>query len=244
MIDIKTIGVFGFEGAILGMRMPFESFDKNDSGKCPENCAYCVYGSEEFYDSEDENLKDESWYSCIEDNPNLPYSIGKDDMTLCKKLIKAGSEHRKFLRMIHVQAEIRAPRYVLTELDTYKVGTVRNSSSTMHLITKRELSINDFSREGGASTGALESIIDTLNMLIRCYNLSSNAELKQQWFMTIKQLLPESFMQRIIWDANYEVLLNIYHQRKNHRLPEWHEFCDFIKSLPYMKEFIEASEKI
>ena len=212
MIEIKTIGVFGFEGAIFGMRMPYESFDKSDSGN-------------EYFD-----------------NRAFTFVIGSNDMTLCKKLIKGGSEHRKFLRMIHVQCEIRAPRYWLTELDTYKVGTVRNSSSTMHLITKRELSINDFSREGGASTGALESIIDTLNMLIRCYNLSSDAGLKQQWFMTIKQLFPESFMQRIIWDANYEVLLSIYRQRKGHRLSEWKQFRDWIRTLPYMEEFIEASE--
>lgn len=226
MIEIKTIGVWGFEGSLRGCRMPYESFDKSDSGwdaHCSldagyQNCEACPW----------EHMNCELAY----------YRIGKNDMALCKKLIKGGSEHRKFLRMIHVQAEIRAPRYVLTELDTYKVGTVRNSSSTMHLITKRELSINDFSREGGASTGALESIIDTLNMLIRCYNLSSDAGLKQQWFMTIKQLLPESFMQRIIWDANYEVLMSIYHQRKNHRLTEWREFCDWVESLPYMEDFL------
>ena len=226
MIEIKTIGVWGFEGSLRGCRMPYESFDKSDSG----------------YGCIDENTKCDNCKGLYakEYCGGYGFYIGPNDMALCKKLIKAGSEHRKFMRMIHVQAEIIAPRYWLTELDTYKVGTVRNSSSTMHLITKRELSINDFSREGGASTGALESIIDTLNMLIRCYNLSSDAGLKQQWFMTIKQLLPESFMQRIIWDANYEMLLNIYHQRKNHKLSEWKQFCDFIESLPYMKEFINA----
>ena len=226
MIEIKTIGVWGFEGSLRGCRMPYESFDKSDSG----------------YGCIDENTKCDNCKGLYAKEYCGAYGfyIGPNDMALCKKLIKGGSEHRKFMRMIHVQAEIIAPRYWLTELDTYKVGTVRNSSSTMHLITKRELSINDFSREGGASTGALESIIDTLNMLIRCYNLSSDAGLKQQWFMTIKQLLPESFMQRIIWDANYEMLLNIYHQRKNHKLSEWKQFCDFIESLPYMKEFINA----
>lgn len=224
MIEIKTIGVWGFEGSLRGCRMPYESFDKSDSG----------------YGCIDENTKCDNCKGLYAKEYCGAYGfyIAPNDMALCKKLIKAGSEHRKFLRMIHVQAEIRAPRYVLTELDTYKVGTVRNSSSTMHLITKRELSINDFSREGGASTGALESIIDTLNMLIRCYNLSSDAGLKQQWFMTIKQLLPESFMQRIIWDANYEVLMSIYHQRKNHRLTEWREFCDWVESLPYMEDFL------
>lgn len=209
MIEVKTIGISGFEGAIRGMRMPFESFDKSDSGN-------------EYFD-----------------NRAFTFVIGSNDMALCKKLIKGGSEHRKFMRMIHVQAEVKAPRYWWSEADTYKYIT-KNSSSTMHLITKRELSINDFSREGGASTGALESIIDTLNMLIRCYNFSSDAGLKQQWFMTIKQLLPESFNQLRMIDTNYECLLSIYNQRKNHRLPEWKEFCNWIESLPYMKEFIDG----
>lgn len=239
MIDIKTIGVFGFEGAIRGMRMPYESFDKSDSGKCPENCACCVYGSEEFYDSEDENLKGESWYSCIEDNPNLPYSIGKKDMELMKKLIKAGSEHRKFLRMIHVQCEMRAPRYWLTELDTYKVGTVRNSSSTMHLITKRELRADDISTVT-YDPESVKGIVNTLNIYIRAYNNTNDSVLKKELFEAIKCMLPEGFMQRIIWDANYEVLLSIYRQRKGHKLSEWKQFRDWIEKLPYMEDFLEC----
>lgn len=249
MIDIKTIGVWGFEGSLRGCRMPYESFDKSDSGKCPENCACCVYGSEEFYDSEDESLKGESWYSCIEDNLSLPYSIGEKDMELMKKLIKSGSEHRKFLRMIHVQAEIRAPRYWLTELDTYKVGTVRNSSSTMHLITKRELNREDFSFEKSMGKETIDYLLEAINCRIEAYNKKGSdglyiysQEEREQYFREIKQLLPESFMQRIIWDANYEVLMAIYHQRKNHRLPEWsgeNGFCSWVKGLPYMKEFLE-----
>ena len=220
------------------MRMPYESFDKSDS--CIEDrsydsrtqCSSCRYGNH------DEHCCELPYFDKEREMYGIQYIIGNNDMTLCKKLIASGSEHRKFLRMIHVQAEVKAPRYWWSEADTYKYIT-KNSSSTMHLITKRELSINDFSREGGASTGALESIIDTLNIIIRCYNLSSNAGLKQQWFMTIKQILPESFNQLRMIDTNYECLLSIYHQRKSHRLTEWREFCSWIESLPYMKEFLD-----
>lgn len=226
MIDIKTIGVWGFEGSLRGCRMPYESFDKSDSITCA-NCP----------NTDKEGI-------CINPKTNVicdGFIMGKADMTLCKKLIKGGSEHRKFLRMIHVQCEIRAPRYWLTELDTYKVGTVRNSSSTMHLITKRELTIDDFTADKYARFDLEHTIIPIINKHIRNYN--EGIVNKSDAFCAIKQLLPESFMQRIIWDANYEVLLNIYHQRKNHRLSEWKQFRDWICTLPYMEEFIEASEK-
>ena len=229
MIEIKTIGVWGFEGAIRGCRMPYESFDKSDSHICdyckgkPNNCAYI----------------DEIRNRCY-----CGFLLGENDMALCKKLIRLGSEHRKFLRMIHVQAEIRAPRYWITELDTYKVGTVRNSSSTMHLVTKRELTEDDICHDGMSQT-RIEGILHEINMAIRAYNSETDKLLKEMTFREIKQMLPEGFMQKFVWDANYEVLLNIYHQRKNHRLPEWsgkNGFCDWIKSLPYMGEFIGAME--
>lgn len=229
MIEISKTWVGGFEGAIIGMRNPYMSHEKSDSGwdaHCSldagyQNCEACPW----------EHMNCELAY----------YRIGKNDMALCKKLIKAGSEHRKFLRMIHVQCEIRAPRYWLTELDTYKVGTVRNSSSTMHLITKRELTIDDFTADGYARFDLENTIIPIINKHIRNYN--EGIVNKSDAFCAIKQLLSESFMQRIIWDANYEVLLNIYHQRKNHRLIEWsgeNGFCSWIRTLPYMKEFIEC----
>ena len=236
MIDIKTIGVWGFEGSLRGCRMPYESFDKSDSGICEKgwNCTPECY--QHYEKSEDE---------CV------AYRIGPADMALCKKLIKAGSEHRKFLRMIHVQAEVLAPRYFTQELATYKVGTAMNSSSTMHLITKRVLTLDDFSHDE-EDTEDLKQVIDILNRLITDYQTYSkrpDAENKKNKingiFKRIKGILPESFMQKFVFDCNYEVLLNIYRQRKNHRLPEWsgeNGFCSWVKGLPYMEEFIECSQ--
>lgn len=226
MIEIKTIGVWGFEGSLRGCRMPYESFDKSDSARCRDmRCEECPFKKENI--------------DCV-DNPVSPepFIIGNADMELCKKLIKGGSEHRKFLRMIHVQAEIRAPRYWITELDTYKIGTVRNSSSTMHLITKRNLKVSDFSTSL-YSTLTLETIIGFINKMIDRYNYEEDKETKDELFIAIKQLLPESFMQKFVLDCNYECLLNIYHQRKNHRLTEWHAFSDWCLTLPYFKEFVE-----
>ena len=223
MIEIKTIGVWGFEGAIKGMRMPYENFDKSDSTVCHGlECAEC-----------------EGIIKTKGDCCRAGYRIDKNDMKLCKKLIKSGSEHRKFLRMIHVQAEVRAPRYWLTELDTYKIGTVRNSSSTMHLITKRLLTTDDFSND--CDRHAMQCMIAEINELIDVHNDPDTPnDMRNEYFAEIKQLLPESFMQRIMWDANYECLFSIYHQRKNHRLTEWREFCKWIESLPYMEDFINA----
>lgn len=229
MIEIKTIGVWGFEGSLRGCRMPYESFDKSDSewdSHCSlnagyQNCEACPW----------EHMNCELAY----------YHIGKDDMTLCKKLIKAGSEHRKFMRMIHVQFDIRMPRYFATELDTYKVGTVKNSSSTMHLITKRDLTLDDFEPvNAGVREILLDSILPAINTWIHAYKDTSDNEHKDNILRSIKQLLPESFMQMATYDMTYETLLNIYHQRRAHRLSEWREFCAWLETLPYMQEFLEA----
>ena len=228
MIEITTLGVTGMEGAVRGARMPFESHSKSDS-------YYRVWTAP----TEAGNFRYKE------------YEIGEADLALLKKLVKGGSEHRKFLRMIHVQFEIRMPRYVALEMDTYKVGTVKNSSSTMHLITKRPLTLDDFSYEEEGKED-MEQIISMLNRLIDDYNTYSKRpdEEKKQGkkrgiFRRIKQLLPEGFMQTAIYDMNYETLLSIYHQRKNHRLSEWsgeNGFCEWIINLPYMGDFIEALE--
>ena len=223
MIEVETIGVFGFEGAIRGMRMPYESFDKSDS--------YIEGGFEMYYG----------------EKGGSTFIIEENDMALCKKLIASGSEHRKFMRMIHVQAEVKAPRYFTQELATYKVGTAMNSSSTMHLITKRLLTLDDFSYEE-EGIEEIQQVIDILNRLITDYQTYSkrpDAENKKNKingiFKRIKGILPESFMQRFVFDCNYETLLNIYHQRKNHRLSEWHTFSDWIASLPYMRELLQTT---
>ena len=233
MIEIKTIGVWGFEGSLRGCRMPYESFDKSDSGICEKgwNCTPECY--QHYEKSEDE---------CV------AYRIGPADMILCKKLIKGGSEHRKFMRMIHVQAEVKAPRYWWAEMDKYK-WVEANSSSTMHLITKRYLTVGDFSIDKGLDIDNLFflRIIDNINAMIDNYNdckKNSDTVGMNRYLRLIKQELPESYNQLRMIDTNYECLLNIYRQRKNHRLSEWsggNGFCSWIRTLPYMDEFLEVT---
>lgn len=235
MIEIKNTWTGGFEGAIRGMRNPYESHKKSDSVDC-RGCEYF----------------DVNAYACGKYDSPCPYGqwlIGEDDMKLCKKLIKAGSEHRKFLRMIHVQADVLAPRFWWAEAETYSYllrnpfDYTRNSSSTMHLITKRKLVLDDFSyddTENGAAyiTDFLNE--SPINTLIEMYNDERYRDEREGIFRTIKILLPESYNQMRTIDTNYECLLSVYYQRKNHRLSEWREFSEWIESLPYMKEFINA----
>lgn len=238
MIKIKTIGVWGFEGALRGMRNPYESHEKSDShymnymGNDESDCLFYKKG----------------WCDDCTDCYYCHYfGIGPNDMALCKKLIKAGSEHRKFLRMIHVQADVLAPRYWWQEARTYKYLRANpddlemNSSSTMHLITKRELTLEDFSHEDCIED--LDCIIPFINDAIYLYNKESDKVEKEKYFRCIKQLLPEGFNQMAMVDTNYECLLSIYHQRKSHRLSEWsgeNGFCEWEMSLPYFKDFVEA----
>lgn len=165
--------------------------------------------------------------------------IGDNDMSLAMKLITAGTEHRKFLRMIHVQATVEAPLYWWKEYDTYKVGTVANSCSTMHTIHKALFTSSMFSSdhlESEAGKKLFESTIDTLNELRVKYLETKD---KSYWYEII-QLLPSSFNQLRTIDVNYEVLINIYNQRKNHKLDEWHTFCSWIESLPNMNHFLNG----
>lgn len=243
MIDIKTIGTWGFEGAIRGMRMPFESFDKSDSGLVADCNSSCPYYTTMECDS---TLVDKDSLC-----PTKHYSIGKADMALCKKLIKGGSEHRKFLRMIHVQAEVKAPRYWWAEMDKYK-WVEANSSSTMHLITKKELSIDDFSIDYNPETClpyerlkiAVDNLCDAIEEYKRDKAEGCDKYILDMDFRIIKEVLPESYNQLRTIDTNYECLLNIYRQRKNHRLSEWsggNGFCSWIRTLPHMDEFLEVT---
>lgn len=229
MIEITHVETFGFNGAIRGMRMPFESFDKSDS---EYGCSF----------NKDECCETEPCDYCY----FYKFIIGKADMTLAKKLIKAGPEHRKFLRMIHVQCDVLAPRYWWAEADKYK-WVEANSSSTMHLITKRKLREDDFSFDDSfdATISGFDkkgTIINTLNDVIEAYNAEKDKELKEYLFRQIKQLLPESYNQLRTIDTNYECLMSIYHQRKNHRLTEWRSFCEWLKGLPYMADFLEVGD--
>ena len=169
---------------------------------------------------------------------DLSCKIGQNDLDLMKKLIKAGAEHRKFLRMLHVQMDIEAPLYWWKEFDTYKVGTVANSCSTMHKIHSKEFTVDDFSHEhlDRFSTEVLGWTIKALNGSREDYMKSKS---KDDWWQMI-QLLPSSYNQLRTVDLNYEVLLNQYFQRKDHKLDEWRIYCEQIKCFPYLNDFIEV----
>lgn len=164
--------------------------------------------------------------------------IGDNDLKLMKNLAKAGSDHRKFLRMITVTVDITAPLYWWKEFDTYKVGTVTNSCSTMHKIHAKEFTLDDFSHEHlySSTMFTLKNMVYKLNFWREKYLDTKN---KDDWWQLI-QLLPSSYNQRRTCCLNYEVLANIYFARRNHKLDEWHVFCDWILYLPYFKEIMEV----
>lgn len=212
MIKIENTEVYGWQTAIHGMRNPMNSWDKSDS-HWVEKEGSCWDGY--FY-------------------------IGQNDLKLMKQLITAGSDHSKFMRMINVTCDITAPLYWWKEFDTYKVGTVRNSCSTMHKIHSKEFELDDFSHEHLSKSDdkiCAECGVDLLICLIESLNEFRKAYLetndKMYWWQMI-QLLPSSYNQRATVQLNYAVLRNIYYSRKNHKLDEWREgFCHWIESLPY-----------
>ena len=219
MIKIEDVEVMGMRKAIQSMRNAMNSWDKSDS----------------YF-----QLQCSQYVGCEE--TEYCNHIGEKDMELAKRLIKAGSSDRKFMRMIHVQADITAPLYWWKEYDTYKVGTTANSCSTMHTIHKKELTLEDFSLNHLTSadgTTEMLHIIDFINDQIKSYNRENEAMFKKNYWWNIIQTLPSSFNQMRTIDLDYETLFSIYHQRKNHKLDEWVEFCKWIISLPYMKEFLE-----
>lgn len=186
------------------------------------------------------NSWDKSDSNFINTGYQTEYSIGSNDLKLMKSLVKAGTDHRKFLRMINVTMDITAPLYWWKEFDTYKIGTIRNSCSTMHKIHEKEFDFDDFSCEHlfPDTKLTIERTIQSLNAY-RYEFLRTND--KRHWWQMI-QLLPSSYNQRATVQLNYEVLLNIYHSRKTHKLDEWREFCKLIENLPYMNEFIGGNE--
>ena len=219
MIKIEKVDTYGWEAAIRGMRNPMNSWDKSDS-------SFEVYDSDESSFWTPNNLEQK--------NNLINMNIGENDMKLMKQLRKAGSDHRKFMRMINVTCDITAPIYWWKEYDTYKVGTVANSCSTMHKIHDKEFTLNDFSNEHltAGDCVVLEHTIDCLN---KNRILFLREKDKSYWYSMI-QLLPSSYNQKRTVQLNYEVLLNMYHARRNHKLDEWHTFCDWVETLPYFKE--------
>ena len=161
------------------------------------------------------------------------FQIGEDDYDLLRRLTIAGPEHRKWNRMVTVTMDITAPLYWWKEYDTYKVGTVANSCSTMHKIQAKKFEISDFSVEHLRSLRVMHEVIDELNFYRDKFNKSKS---KDDWWEMI-QLLPTSYNQKRTVHLNYEVLGTIYHQRRHHKLDDWHVFCDMIETLPY-SEFI------
>ena len=243
MIKLENTEVIGWEAAIRGMRNPMNSWEKSDSG-------WHLIGEPGTNQAaaNDKYLREK-------------YCIGDNDLGLMKRLAKAGTDHRKFMRMITVYLDITAPLYWWKEFDTYKVGTVANSCSTMHKIADKEFTKGDFSHEHlckvkdelmtefnefigleskihNSPYRALDDIIEELNQwrdFYLCYKKRSDADpekVKKIWWQMI-QLLPSSYNQKRTVMMNYEVLANIYKSRRNHKLDEWHIFCDWIKSLPY-----------
>ena len=168
------------------------------------------------------------------------YILGPNDLDLARRLRKAGSDHRKYLRQIFVSVDVTAPMYWWKEYDTYKVATVANSTSTMHKITSKPFDIDDFSHDHmtPATEAFMQSIVDELEKIRLRYLETKD---KSDWYDII-QLLPSSYNQMRTCSFNYETLINIYYARKDHKLAEWHTFCDWILTLPYAKELIVCAE--
>lgn len=225
MIKLENTEVSGWQAAIRGMRNPMNSWDKSDSSVCEgrsSRCDTCWLKPEDDY---------APCYSATEHKGTL-YVVGEQDLDLMKKLVQAGSDHSKFMRMINVTVDITAPMYWWKEADTYKVGTVRNSCSTMHKVHAKEFELDDFSHEHlneDVINNPFNAIINCLNFFRELYIHNGD---KSDWWQII-QLLPSSYNQRATLQLNYAVLRNIYHSRKNHKLDEWHTFCHWIESLPY-----------
>lgn len=219
MIEVEKVEVFGWEAAIRGMRNPMNSWDKSDSVFCnDEGCGMC----------EHENCEIMPWLG------DERFCIGDNDLDLMKRLTKAGTEHRKFLRMICITMDITAPLYWWKEFDTYKVGTVADSCSTMHKITDKEFTLEDFSHDHMENKAPLKKIIEFLNHYRTDYLETKD---KVCWWYII-QLLPSSYNQKRTVSLNYEVAMNIIRQRSGHKLDEWRTLVDKLKDLPYMKELI------
>ena len=227
MLKVENVEVLGWEHAIRGMRNPKNSWAKSDSGRCHKDlvrdCVTCVHHNS-------------GYAACAAGG----FDVGQNDFDLMTRLRNAGTDHRKFMRMITVYLDITAPLYWWKEFDTYKVGTVANSCSTMHKIAAKEFTLDDFSHEHLSDFSShpenvqdpltiLSSTIKTLNSCRECYIKEKDNFF---WWQMI-QLLPSSYNQKRTVMLNYEVLANMYKSRRNHKLDEWHTLCDWIESLPY-----------
>lgn len=236
MIKIEHTDVHGFEQAIRGMRNPLNSWELSDSQPCLDG-----FGFEDCHGSPECQRADGDFSKPV-------YCIGPADFGLMQRLVAAGTDHSKLMRMIAVWADVTAPLYWWKEYDTYKVGTVANSCSTMHKIHAKEFTLEDFSCEHLIGTPEYLSFRDednesvylnpvrALKEQIQCLNMYRLRFVKtkdKKWWWQMIETLPSSYNQRRTVMLNYAVLRNIYHARKNHKLDEWHDFCAWIEGLPY-----------
>lgn len=259
MLKLEKTEVMGWEAAIRGMRNPMNSWDQSDSFICREEAEMT---NEELEAKCGKCPRDTTTCGIYDKDPH--FIIGPNDLNLIMKLRAAGIDHRKFMRMIEVYVDITAPLYWWKEFDTYKVGTVANSCSTMHKIAAKEFTLDDFSHEhlvsgwvGKDKNGVvisipgpyekLQSTIELLNSIRETYLYVKNTpkekidwsctpslSAKDIWWQMI-QLLPSSYNQKRTIMLSYEVLANIYKSRRHHKLDEWHTLCDWIEGLPYSK---------
>lgn len=225
MIKIENVEIDGMRAAVRGMRNPLESWAKMDGAQCCyiDDCADCRFVSDSV--------------ACACANSNT-YIAGPADVKLMRQLAAAGTDHAKFMRFITVSCDILAPLYWWKEYDTYKVGTVANSCSTMHKIHAKRFTRDDFSCEhmGGEATVVLDIIISNLNNFRTRYSahtMTGDTESAKRCWWNMIQLLPASYNQRRTVLLNYQVLRAMYHARRNHKLDEWRDFCRWCETLPY-----------
>lgn len=237
MVKVEDIEIMGWCKAIKSMRNPLNSWDRMDSGtgcshrntwKGEEDGVRLCQKCGVIYD-----------FRCVCTGTDKGFKLGLNDLDLACRLIKAGQEHAKFLRMIHVQMDITAPLYYWKEMDQYKVSTTTNSCSTMHRITAKPFVIDDFSHEhlDDFSISCLNNTIEYLNSMREMFLLDKN---KHFWWQII-QLLPSSYNQLRTWDGSMQTILSILKQRKGHKLDEWEQFRQAcFDNIPYCKEFYET----
>ena len=227
MIEIENVSIpqEGFEAAIRGMRNPMDSWVKSDSTFVVGGERHDILGN-----FGPDHVHDDGVY------------IGPNDLDLMRRLNKGGTDESKYRRMIVVYADITAPLYWWKEFDTYKVGTVANSCSTMHKIHAKEFTIENFSTEHLYQSEEIETLLNVIDMLNSDRELYLDGKRKDDWWQMI-QLLPSSYNQKRTVMLNYEVLSGtMYRKRKNHKLDEWREFCKWVETLPYAKEIIIGEE--
>ena len=218
MIKVEINEVMGIYSAMQGMRNPLNSWKKGDT----------IYNEEIMCDFDGcSSFDNDALMSGV--------AVGENDKALARKLIDAGPSHRKFMRQIFVSMNIKAPLYWWKEFDTYKVGTTANSCSTMHTITNKEFTIDDFSHDKMflGVRRSLEDVVWHLNTLRTKYLAEENPDVKKKYWYSIIQLLPSSYNQLRTVTMSYENLRNMYEQRKNHKLDEWRDFCKVVELLPY-----------